>query len=71
MDEEKKRLNDLGPGIEVLESGIKTTGKILGGGCICSPGGKWVGSEMPTGCHCGCWSVSPADLNGDANDKLS
>lgn len=71
MDKKKKGLDDLGPGFEVIDGGIKTTGLIRGGGCICSPGGKFAGSVDPCGCACGCFGTSTPVENNGANDKLS
>jgi hypothetical protein len=71
MNSKKKGIKNLAPGIEVIDGGIKATGKIKGGGCICTPGGWAFGSADPCGCACGCEGPStPAD-NRDANDDKS
>jgi len=67
-----KILKKKGPGIEVLDDGINTTGQIRAGvilKCICSPG-MWTDGHDSGGCGCGCYYVE-ADINGTANCNLA
>jgi len=73
MSSEKKGNRNFGPGIEVLDDGIKMTGSVLGGGqrCICSPGGWAFGNTSDCGCSCGCFGTATPTVNNGANDRKS
>lgn len=65
-----KTIQTKGPGIVILDDGIRTTDRIRAGRrCICSPR-MWDLGNDDAGCGCGCYNY-PADVNGTANCNLA
>ncbi len=72
MKSEKKELDALGPGMELMGGGIDASKVWAGRRCICSPGGWGYGNTSGNGCACGCFGPSPATENHGANtDKAN
>jgi len=73
MIEKKKSIKMMkksGAGIEVLDDGIKTTGRIRGGvRCACSPG-MWQDGHDYGGCGCACIKALNV-TNGTANYDIA
>jgi len=70
MATKKRKPDALGPGMELVESGIDASKVVGGKRCICSPGGWSAGNTSGNGCACGCFE-NPASVNGDANRDLA